>query len=171
MKDEFIQDEIWILVFGGAFQRANIYKNEVSESNRKYFRNEIKRFVENTIFQQYKNSVNEEAHIKNIQNLSDFTNAFKEILNNGKMNFGVSQKLLNLYLKYQWCLGLIKTPPHFPVDRIIQQKLNFNPIQPWTQICNVNDYMKIINCAKTLAKDKDISIAKLELELFSRRET
>jgi hypothetical protein len=41
----------------------------------------------------------------------------------GKINFGIAQKMLNLYLKYMWSLGNIQEPPHFPVDRIIQIKL------------------------------------------------
>jgi hypothetical protein len=36
---------------------------------------------------------------------------------------GTAQKALNLYLKYLWCLGEIKTPPHCPFDRGIIQML------------------------------------------------
>lgn len=169
MQKEFIQNEIWILVFGGAFQRASLYKKNVSEKERKDFRIKLRAYIENTFLPQYKNVVNEEIHIENITNLSEFTTAFNKILTNGIMNFGVSQKLLNLYLKYQWCLGLIEKPPHFPVDRIIQQKLNFKPIISWTQIKKVDDYMKIINCGKDLANKQNISLAQLELELFNRR--
>lgn len=51
----------------------------------------------------YLSLISDEAHLKNIQSVSDFSNEYGDILTIGKLNFGVSQKLLNLYLKYLWC--------------------------------------------------------------------
>jgi hypothetical protein len=74
-----------------------------------------------------------------------------------------------------WCLGNIKKPPHFPVDRIIQQKLNEQAklrglpklqLLPWTQFKDETHYIKVINHARAL---KITSPAKLELKLFQRR--
>lgn len=50
----------------------------------------------------------------------------------------------NLYLKYQWCLGNIHEPPHFPIDRIIQKKLKPKPIINWTEMNTAEAYMEII---------------------------
>ena len=98
------------------------------------------------------------------------------------MNFGISQKMLNLYLKYQWCKGAIVEPPHFPVDRIIQEELNkvarknklkAKKIEPWTQFKDENHYLKVVNHARSLSIiDDDInglSPANIELTLFQRR--
>lgn len=169
MKQQFIQDEVWTLVIGGAFQRANIYKDAVSETDKKHFKNKLKGYVDNLAEAYKNNSITETIHIENIEAFSDFTTSFKSILRLGKLNFGVSQKLVNLYLKYQWCLGNIKEPPHFPVDRIIQQKLKCNPIISWTKIEQQKEYILIINKAKQkLGKDHK-TLAQLELALFNRR--
>jgi hypothetical protein len=47
--------------------------------------------------------------------------------------YGVAQKLLNLFLKYLWCLGTIAEPPHCPVDRIIIGKTCYKD-KNWTEI-------------------------------------
>ena len=116
----------------------------------------------------YLNPVDEEEHIENIKQITQYTEVNKDILKNGKLNFGISQKLLNLYLKYHWCMGLIPTPPHFPVDSIIQKKLNLKVI-PWTKMNNDEDYRRIIDSArKNLKKHNCVSLAELELLLFER---
>ena len=87
--------------------------------------------------------------------------------------------MLNLYLKYQWCLGNIKEPPHFPVDRIIQQKLNGwarakgipqLELMHWTRFTDEKHYLEVINLARSIAKldssSKMLTPAQLELELF-----
>ena len=85
------------------------------------------------------------------------------------INIGISQKLLNIVLKYYWCLGLLPEPPHCPVDRIIQQKIYKQPKVNWTQLNSTDIYMQIINDIKDLAKRDDLSIAQWELENFDRR--
>ena len=107
-------------------------------------------------------------HLKNIKAIISFTESTGSILTNGKLNFGVAQKLLNLYLKYHWCLNLIPQPPHFPVDSIIQKELGLMVV-PWTKMQNEIEYLRIINHAKVqLKKHNCKSIAELELLLFSR---
>ena len=169
MKNSFIQNEIWILTFNGAFQRSSIYKSKISEIERKHFREKLRDHIENEILSSYSNKVTEEHHIKNINQLSDFSKSFKSILNNGKLNFGISQKLLNLFLKYQWVLDKIETPPHFPVDRIIQEKMNFKPIISWTQITKSKEYMIIIDHARELSNVENLTLSEFELQLFNRK--
>ena len=96
---------------------------------------------------------------------------FSEILNNGSFSFGVCQKILNLYLKFQWCLDLIKsTPPHFPVDRRIQSALKIPNIVSWTTDMGEKEYMDIIKIARDKLKQfNKENIADLELYLFERR--
>jgi hypothetical protein len=46
-RNEFIQYEVWMLSTFGAFQRANLYKDEVAEIERKQFRTKLREFIEN----------------------------------------------------------------------------------------------------------------------------
>jgi hypothetical protein len=173
MKKEFIESEIWMLTVGASFQHANVYKPNVKLDaiEKKYFKNMLHGFIKNLVESRYSKIVNDEDHIQNIRSVSEFSKNDATILTNGKLNFGVSQKMLNLYLKYHWCLGNIPTPPHFPVDRIIQQKLKLNPIA-WTQMDGekgIQDYRRIIAVAKEkLNQDECKNVAELELMLFER---
>ena len=175
MKKNFLNNEIWMLTFGASFQRAYAYVESASEETKILFKSNTTVVVE-TMLAQYKiGKVTDEQHISNIKELSNSTKQYSEIFNGGQINFGISQKMLNLYLKYQWCLGNIAEPPHFPVDRIIQQKLNEQAklkglpkleLLPWTQFKDETHYIKVINHASAL---KITTPAKLELKLFQRR--
>ena len=175
MKEDFINKEIWMLTFGASFQRAYAYVESASEDIKVIFKSNTTIVIENMLTQYKVGTVTDEQHITNIKELSNSTKKYSEIFNSGQINFGIAQKMLNLYLKYQWCLGNIKEPPHFPVDRIIQQKLNEQAklkglpkleLLPWTQFEDEIHYSKVINNARSL---KIVSPAQLELKLFKRR--
>jgi hypothetical protein len=181
---KFIQNEIWILTFGGAFQRSNIYKSKDQDEEQKgIFKKRIRAYIENNILDSYRTAiVSDEQHIDNIKKVSDYSSNFSELFNNEKINFGIAQKMLNLYLKYMWSLGHIQEPPHFPVDRIIQIILNkeFKAIkikglklESWTQFTDEAHYVKVIKSARDLIiKNESFanhSLAALELSLFQRR--
>jgi len=182
MKKNFLNNEIWLLTFGASFQRANAYLPNASETDKRHFKSMISGHIEN-LLSQYKNSnISDDVHIENIKSVSDYSKYFSSIFVNGKINFGIAQKMLNLYLKYQWCLGNIAEPPHFPVDRIIQQKLNESArqckqnqlnLEPWTRFKDEMHYLKVVNHARDLAKIdnsfKGLSPANIELTLFERR--
>jgi hypothetical protein len=183
-QHDFIQNEIWILTFGGAFQRANIYQSKDQDEQKKgVFKKAIRAFIENTILDDYRtNVVCDEPHIANIKKVSDYSCNFLEIFQEGQINFGIAQKMLNLYLKYMWSLGHIPEPPHFPVDRIIQIILNkeFKAIkikglklESWTQFTDEAHYVKVIKSARDLIiKNESFanhSLVALELSLFQRR--
>lgn len=180
MKSNFIINELWQLSIAGAFQRAGIYKQEANEDLKTTFKSELKIDLESFIAEQYFKSCGEAQHLKNIEKLSEHTKKYADLLKNGQLNIGVSQKVLNLFLKYVWCLKLIPTPPHFPVDRTNQVIFNnkakelglpTTPLQPWTQIQTLEDYLKIIHLAEQIQGAKpeyqNMSIAELELSLSS----
>src|SRR5690606_5262794 len=122
-QEHFIYNEIWTLTFGAGFQRANIYLEKIKDTDKKSFKKELKEFIELDILPFYKDNeiIKDDEHLSNIQKISIYSSRFENILQNGKLNFGVSQKLLNLILKYLWCLFEYPTPPHFPLDRRIQE--------------------------------------------------
>jgi hypothetical protein len=168
-QQAFLIEEIWLLTFGGAFQHTGIYKPNTKEKERAYFRNMLRGCVENTIITQYKTQVTDDIiHLQNIQDICKFTEVFTKVLK-APINIGVSQKLLNLALKYYWCLGIIPEPPHCPVDRIIQQRLYKQPLVNWTQLTCSDTYMQIMQDIRTKAKADMQSIAQWELVNFDRR--
>lgn len=167
-KSLFINSEIWILVFGGAFQRAKVYKEGINEGKRKEFREYLIQYIESELYPQYKAEVSEEEHIVNIERFIIHANRKAELLKDNVFRFGVAQKLVNLFLKYHWCLGNIACPPHFPIDRIIQEKLKI-PITAWTEMDDVSQYLSIISVAREISSAEGQSLAQWELMNFSRR--
>ncbi|WP_147818866.1 hypothetical protein [Salidesulfovibrio onnuriiensis] len=76
--------------------------------------------------------VDEKEHLANIESLVErsMEDDLKSCLFKGKMTFGVAQKLLNMYLKYLWCAGIIKhEPPHCPIDSIVLRNLDIDTAQ------------------------------------------
>jgi hypothetical protein len=183
MKKTFLNNEIWILTFGGAFQRANVYSENYPEKIRTAFRKALRKEVEKLVLENYQVEVLEEDHILNIKSIVAFSEKLKVENATIPINFGVAQKMLNLYLKYLWCLEELKyAPPHFPVDRVIQIELNkvarkhneeTQNIEPWTQFNDASKYLSVINFAKRVRDKveayKYFSLAELELTLFDRR--
>lgn len=182
MKEEFLNNEFWILTFGGGFQRANVYKDRnIPTEVRKEFRQALRNHIENLVNEQYQNTVSEDNHIENIQSVVFFSKNTTFGEDTISINFGIAQKLLNLYLKYCWCSGRIKTVPvHFPVDRLIQGKLNTEAkavglqgikLKPWTQFEDEKEYLNVIEFAKEVRNKKysGKALAEMELEIFARR--
>ena len=181
-QESFMNSEIWMLVFTASFQRANVYVTEADEKEKKSFKFMTAGHIDSFISSYANNDINDDEHISNIKSIENYSKHFDHLFNGGKINFGIAQKMLNLYLKYLWCLGRIKEPPHFPVDRIIQQELNLEAgglklpklkIEPWTKFSDESYYLEIINhariiCALDDASDK-LSLAQLELKLFNRK--
>ncbi|OUS10456.1 hypothetical protein A9Q93_12950 [Nonlabens dokdonensis] len=152
----------------GAFGRANVYKENTPEIKKTYFKNKLKGYLDDMINSNYLKPIAHFQHLENINELIHYSKMYGEVLRNDTFNFGVTQKLLNLYLKYHWCLGLIPAPPHFPVDSIIQKKLGLKVV-PWTKFEDDTEYLRIISHSETLLEKYDCSnIAELELKLFSR---
>lgn len=89
------------------------------------------------------------------------------ILKNGTYKYGVAQKLLNLALKYYWCLGYIPEPPHCPVDRIIIDKTQLKGKVNWTEIEDEHEYRQVIEAVRKIAGTE--SLARWELLNYGRR--
>lgn len=177
-KKDFIHNEIRMLTFGAAFQRAGVYKTNAPEKKKVWMRNKMHSFMVNMLsqYQDKKKIVSDKQHIENLLALQLFSKNFNELFIDGQLPLGVIQKMFNLFLKYHWCLGNIGTPPHFPIDRIIQQRLYIKPLIAWTQMKEIDEYMRIINHARDCMQDQEFmgvskaaSLAELELKLFERR--
>ena len=169
MKFEFLNKEVWILSFGGAFQRANVYKKNINESLKKEFRKSIQLKIEEYVKNRYiHHTPTSDEHCNNIIEIKKWADrSFSEILSKNEIKLGVVQKLLNLYLKYLWCLGKVSKPPHCPIDRIIISKLDIKNPPNWTTLNDIKDYINIVN--KIRQNANGIDIADWELKAFERR--
>ena len=171
-KQKFIFREISILAWAASVQRAKLYNKDMSQKDRKsaQFQAEVLRFIESKILPRYTSECNESQHVNNIQELVDFgTNIGQDRLCADGYKFGVAQKLLNLLLKYLWCLGHIPEPPHCPVDRLILDKTNLRGNINWTSITKACEYQRAICAIKSVAEKSDLSIAEWECKFYARR--
>src|SRR4030042_3325906 len=165
MKDkiEFVTNELWILAWAASVQRAKLY-GEKTDSDKSSmdvtrFRENVIRFLSEKIIPQYVEGCTEEQHYENIETLIAHANEVDPgILGTGGYKYGVAQKLLNLALKYYWCLGLVSEPPHCPIDRIIIGKTRHTGKINWTQITKRSQYEEIIKEVRVLAEKRGLSI-------------
>ena len=168
---KFLMGEFWMLSIQGAFSHVSIYKTK-NDDQRIKFKKSLKNYINICILPYYLNSetVSDTRHITNIVYISCGARKYKKIVRN--FSIGVAQKLLNLYLKYLWCAGLIGMPPHCPFDSNVINKLKemdfiSNQIA-WTKM-NLKDYIKLVDAAKKAALEKGVSIAVWELETFNNK--
>lgn len=135
------------------------------EAVRRKFQLEVRTFVDDDLLPKYINGCTEDDHYSNISELVEWgSRQGADLLANG-YPFGIAQKLLNVYLKYQWCSGWISEPPHCPIDRTILQKLGLENRFIWTTM-NESDYRAAIDELKKVARD--FSPAQWELIEFRR---
>ena len=170
-KKEYLISELWILVWGASVQRANLYNKNTTKAERDKFRIKVITYVSENIIPTYKKPVGEKEHCQNIVKVINYANQIDMgILGKNGYKYGVAQKMLNLALKYYWCLGEIKEPPHCPVDRIVIDKTIYRNKINWTEILTEEDYLKVIEAVRNLAKGKEYSIPLWELGIYNRRQ-
>ncbi|MDD2287438.1 MAG: hypothetical protein PHH52_00585 [Patescibacteria group bacterium] len=168
IKNEFINNEVTTLTINGAFGHNPIYNEHCKGPEKEKFRI----YIRNILLKYgviYKESVEEEGHYNKLTELQgEISAVFGYLLKNQALNIGTIQKLLNLYLKYMWCLDLIPTPPHCPVDSVVLKKINRGNTK-WTKMTSIDEYKKIINEIKKVSKHTCIS--EWELEIWNSSKT
>ncbi len=164
-QEQFLKDEIFSLTLMATVQRAGVYRSGSSEKDRGRFHKDFRSILEG-IASQYGEHIDEEAHIRNIRDLSNrLTLDHKKVLNKGRFRIGTAQKALNLYLKYLWCLGRIPLPPHCPFDSQIIAKLSKYNGPKWTDLDTEEDYRSLVTAAKL--KARGAPLAWWELRTYS----
>ena len=165
-KREFAEKEILSLVFQSALIRGfTFYKKGADKKRlvifRAYLSEQLDKFAKKYPGEEYIKILNDFQ--KEINN-SEYT----DILNDGKITFGRVQKLLNLYLKYQWAFGFKKDePPHCPIDSIILGEIKWKGLS-WTKPeFTEGEYKKAIDTCKK--KSGNTSLAQWELFTFKNR--
>src|ERR1700694_4632603 len=134
-KRDFIVNEFWILAWNASVQRARLYKEGAGHDSRnRSFREKVVGHLCQVI-PSYTGGVVEAQHYTNIDNLIEYAgNVDDQLLGPLGYKYGIAQKLLNLALKYYWCLGEIAEPPHCPVDRIVISMTSQKGKINWTDI-------------------------------------
>ena len=159
LHKNFIRDEVFTLSWSGAVGRSKTYKSKTSESIRFDIKNFVKYFINKEFLKDYRSKVDDNLHINNIELLSkEVGKKFFANLHNDRFRIGSSQKVLNLYLKYLWCLNDIVEPPHCPIDAIIlnslKKKCNLNKKKvfniSWTKLDSIDEYKNIISEARNI---------------------
>jgi hypothetical protein len=169
-KHGYLVKELWISAWNASVQDSDLYRKGLkpSSENTRIFRETLIRYPSSEVIPRYgKDGITEEQHYGHIDDVVAFANKIGEtVLGPAGYKYGVAQKLLNLILKYYWCLGEVADPPHCPVDRIVINKTRHRG-KNWTQITRRAEYQMIIEDIKRLAGSQ--SIAMWELCTFSRR--
>lgn len=163
---KFLKEQLWASTIRAATTRAGeIYKPGTTKEDKAKFKAELYEYVNVMIHNHYEAKVpDDQTHLFNISNLKEFASNFGFVC----FRYGHAQKVLNLFLKYMWSLGLVKEPPHFPVDRLIQQKMKIKNSSNWTKDMEEDQYTKVIEEARALAKRENFTtIAALELSYYN----
>lgn len=136
-----------------------------SESGREAFHEEWKKELrkESQRFRALRTPLSDSDHCTIIGGIADrLSSKFTSILSGGRLRFGISQKALNLYLKYLWHFGDIAEPPHCPFDSVVLKALNI--YDSWTESDDENEYMKWVSAARK--KAGALSISEWECEAW-----
>ena len=163
---EFVVKECFVLAWGASVQRTGLYKPNTDHGD---FQTNVMAYIRHHLLPQYVNTVSEEQHLTNIQELVAEATTYGIVVLKDGYRYGIAQKLLNLMLKYMWCLGHIAEPPHCPIDRIVIDKTSLKGRVNWTEIVDQTQYVRVINSVKAVANVKQLSVAQWELEYYGRR--
>lgn len=172
LKQDFLNNEFWVLTFSGAFQRAGVYKPNIGSENKKEFRQDVIAIINEHVGVYKSKKITERDHCKNIGKIKKcISNKWRRLLNGGNIRIGICQKLVNLYLKYLWCIGEVNQPPHCPVDRSILNHCKNKKIRNinWTTLDSIKVYKNIMQEIYNIAKKDKLSIAEWELKTFNRK--
>ncbi|GAH57345.1 unnamed protein product, partial [marine sediment metagenome] len=141
--DKFIGKIIQGRTIQAAFQRGKVYANNITQKERVDLKKSIKEELKK-IAKKYINPVSENNHINNIKHLSQIiSKKHTKILKKGLLRIGTSQKLLNVYIKFLWCLGKVAKPPHCPIDGIVLYEIG--DYRNWTDLKTITEYKDVIS--------------------------
>lgn len=170
-KLSFLLAEIELVSWSAAVQRSKPYATpKPPESVLGEVRAAILSWMAATLLTRYRRGCSEKRHLVNLRQLIALSRKVgAEVFEGRGLRYGLAAKLLNTWLKGLWCLGLIPTPPHCPVDSVIQQRIPGGHRIPWTQMTTQDQYLRVICALQRAADRSSMSLAEWELSNFSRR--
>lgn len=170
-KKRFMCYELGLLSLKAALSTRNsaapVYAKEVMTHQRKQAKKVFRGVLAKLESLYADGQVSEEQHTEFIKSTADeISERLGGQLYEARFRIGISQKLINLHLKYLWSAGFIQEPPHCPIDGIIRNvaKINYD----WTVSDSIEDYRDAIFALKKVANNRSLSV--WELEEFRRRD-
>jgi hypothetical protein len=151
-----------------SLQRNRTYKDEVQNTDREPLRRAIQKKLQK-IEPIYSNTISDESHIQNIVEISNsLSTEFGYLLVGGRFRIGTSQKALNLFAKFLWCLNdNWPAPPHCPLDGTILKQVSI--YGSWTKLDSSKIYREWIDRIRKHAHSmKFKSIAEWELNMWNK---
>jgi hypothetical protein len=169
-RSKFIVSELWILSWNASVQRAGLFNNGATERSRRTFRRKVISYLEAEVLPRYRKSVSDAVHCRVISQVAKDCSALEgsDVLGLDGYRIGIAQKILNLQLKYLWCLGSIPEPPHCPVDRVILERTRLRGTIAWTRIRSIERYEEAIGALRECANAAGLSLAQWELRTYDR---
>ena len=171
-KRQFLVEEFLMFSLNAGLQtRGNpVYAHNGKECAD--MRTDIKNYL--VQYAQEFDKISEDYHYEKIQNLSNsLSEKYSGVLLNNRFRIGISQKIINLFLKYMWTAGNIKMPFHCPFDSIIKSKLlkgnSTVRLQDWTMFDSIDEYRKYVSLARISADELQLTIAEWELVSWNRK--
>lgn len=106
--------------------------------------------------------------IEEINRISEtLSKEYRNILHGRRLRIGISQKRLNLYLKFLWCQNAdkdskLQPPPHCPIDREILNEADIFDVS-WTKLDCIEKYQQTIDKLGEVAKKDGYPLPAWEL--------
>lgn len=128
-KIRFIENELFAWCKSAAFGRVLHFKEEMRGENQE--KSDFYKGLR-TVFDSFCKNDFKDDNFKNVVTLQErfeeVAQKYQKLLKSKQeslITVGMTQKFLNLYLKYKWCLGGPK-PYHCPIDRQVLNEINWN---------------------------------------------
>jgi hypothetical protein len=168
-KSRFLIYELGLLSRQAAFatrgKSCPIYANSRTTKDKERAAREIQMILD-AVWPKYSaGHVSEVMHIEFIlQTANDLSISIGTCLHGKRFRIGISQKLINLYLKYLWTAGLAPEPLHCPIDGRIRDAADIE--YDWRTNDSIEDYQGAISLLKQRAGK--LTLAVWELTTFRR---
>ena len=171
-KNVFLVNEFVTLSITAGLSTRNkkfpIYKKDSNEKDKAKFREFLRAFLLKIwVDHKLQKNIDESQLLSYFEKMQrDSAIEFSDLLYEGKLRYGICQKIINVFLKFLWVSDEIETPPHAPYDGIIQAKLNDRNLSPWTEINDPAQYASFVKLANEISKG---NIAKWELKEWNKK--
>jgi len=178
-KRKFLRSEILLATLNASLatrnEKAKVYAAGVGEDEKTEVRAGISKRLTELDAAYLGGGVTGESHCENIESFAgDLGKEFRQYFEGQRFRIGITQKLVNLYLKYIWVLEWIPEPPHCPFDGVVISHIAGLPAESrnWTALDNLDAYRKLVDLALKTARDqKYSSLAIWELENYEKWRT
>ena len=161
----FVRDQVFAMSMMATAQRGRLYCENVTDDQREALREDLRKWLGQRAAL-YVEDVADVDHMAAIELLANhISSCHPGTLFARRFRIGSAQKILNLYLKYLWCLGEIKAPPHCPFDSIVLAEIPGCREVRWTQFDSIEEYERIVREARSEAGD--LGLAEWELRMYN----